>query len=88
MTAHAGEDAEKAEHLLIAAGHANLYSHYGNQYGSLSGTWELIYCKIQLENNYAEWYNLRAKNNNNLPTNIDFFLFHVDVSFKPSICIL
>jgi hypothetical protein len=36
MTSHAGEDIEKWEHSSIAGESANLYSHFGNQYGGFS----------------------------------------------------
>jgi hypothetical protein len=36
MTAHAGEDVESGKHSSIVGGSANLYSHYGNQYGGSS----------------------------------------------------
>jgi hypothetical protein len=36
------------EHSSIAGGSANLYSHYGNQYGNSLERWELTYFKIQL----------------------------------------
>ena len=32
----AGEDVAQREHSSIAGGSANLYSHFGNQYGSFS----------------------------------------------------
>jgi hypothetical protein len=31
MAAHAGEHAEKGDHLIIASESANWFSHYGNQ---------------------------------------------------------
>ena len=37
---HAGEDGEQWGHSSIAGGRANLYSHFGNQFGSFSENWE------------------------------------------------
>ena len=39
MTADAGEDAEKEEHLSIVGGVVNWYNHSGNQSGGYSGKW-------------------------------------------------
>jgi hypothetical protein len=36
MTAHSSEAVESEEHSFIAGGNENLYSNYGNQYGSSS----------------------------------------------------
>ncbi|EGW10962.1 hypothetical protein I79_012172 [Cricetulus griseus] len=47
MTVHVGEDVEKGEHSSTAGGSANLYSHFGNQYGDSSGKWESVHLKIQ-----------------------------------------
>ncbi|KAL6041954.1 hypothetical protein STEG23_010455, partial [Scotinomys teguina] len=47
VTAHAGKVVEEWEHSSFAGGTANLYSHYGNHYGSSSENRELIYLKIQ-----------------------------------------
>ncbi|EGW08660.1 hypothetical protein I79_010246 [Cricetulus griseus] len=47
MTVYAGEDVEKGEHFSTAGGSANLYSHFGNQYGDSSRKWESVYHKIQ-----------------------------------------
>jgi hypothetical protein len=40
VTTHAGKDMEHGEHFSIAGGIANLYNHFGNQFGSFSGNWE------------------------------------------------
>ena len=40
VTAHAGEDVEQGEHSSIAGGSANLYNHFGNQFGGFSENWE------------------------------------------------
>jgi hypothetical protein len=48
MTAHSSEAVESEEHSFIAGGNENLYSNYGNQYGSSSEWWESSYLKIQL----------------------------------------
>lgn len=40
MTANIGEDTEKGEHLIIAGRSANLYSHYGTECSSSSGSWD------------------------------------------------
>jgi hypothetical protein len=48
VTAHAGKDVEQGERSSIAGGSANLYKHFGNQYGSFSENWELIYFKSQI----------------------------------------
>ncbi|EGW02069.1 hypothetical protein I79_013043 [Cricetulus griseus] len=47
MTVYAGEDVEKGEHPSTDGGIANLYSHFGNQYGDSSGKWESVYHKMQ-----------------------------------------
>ena len=47
MTVYAGEDAEKEEHFSTAGGSANLYNHFGNQYGDSSRKWDWVYDKIQ-----------------------------------------
>lgn len=36
VTTHSGKDVEQGEHSSIAAGNANLYSNFVNQYGSSS----------------------------------------------------
>ena len=36
VTAEAGEYVEKEKHSSIVSGSANLYNHYGNQFGSFS----------------------------------------------------
>lgn len=48
---HAGEAAEDT--VSFAGGNSNLNSHCGNQCGSSSGRWELIYCQIQLSHSWA-----------------------------------
>ena len=48
VTAHAGEDVEQGEHSFIAGWSANLYSHYGNQYGGSLESRKSIYLKTQL----------------------------------------
>jgi hypothetical protein len=48
VTVHTGEDAGKEEHLFVAAGSENLYSHYGKQCRDSSGSCELSLFKIQL----------------------------------------
>jgi hypothetical protein len=40
VTAQAGEYVEKEKHSSIVSGSANLYNHYGNQFGSFSENWE------------------------------------------------
>ena len=45
MTAYTDKNVEQGEHSSIAGESANLYSHYGNQYGSSSENWELIHLK-------------------------------------------
>ena len=40
ITVHVGEDVEKGEHSSTAGRSANLYSHFGNQYGKSSEKWE------------------------------------------------
>ena len=53
MIASAGEDVEKGEHSPIAGGgNANLYNHFGNQYGGFSENWESTYLGIQ---QYHSW---------------------------------
>jgi len=47
VTAHAGEDVEQKQPSSTADGSANLYSHFGNQYGGFSENLELIYFKTQ-----------------------------------------
>jgi hypothetical protein len=39
VTADAGEDVDKEEHLSIAGGIASLYNHFGNQFGGSSENW-------------------------------------------------
>jgi hypothetical protein len=39
--------------LSLAGGNANFYSHFGNQFGSFSENWELIYLKAQLQHFWA-----------------------------------
>jgi hypothetical protein len=34
VIAHAGNEVKQGEHFFIACGSANLYNHFGNQYGS------------------------------------------------------
>jgi hypothetical protein len=46
VTADACEDVEK-EQSSIAGGIANLYNHFGNQYGGFSENWTYYYQKIQ-----------------------------------------
>ena len=46
VTVHTGEDTRKVEHLFVAGGSENLYSHYGKQCGDSSGSCELIHFKI------------------------------------------
>ena len=48
MTAYAGEDEEQEKHAYSA----DLYKHYGNQYGGFSENWKLIYLKTQ---EYHSW---------------------------------
>lgn len=43
ITPHVIKDVDLGEHLSIACGSANFYSHYGHQCGGSSGRWELIY---------------------------------------------
>lgn len=45
--ANIGEDIGKGEHLFFADRSANLYTQYGNQCSSFSGSWDWIYLKIQ-----------------------------------------
>ena len=52
MTVNAGENVEHGEHSSMAGESVHFYSHCGNQYGSSSQKWELIYLKIQL---YHSW---------------------------------
>ena len=40
MTAHDVEDVGKRENLSIAGGHANLYSHAGNESDNYSENWK------------------------------------------------
>ena len=52
---HTGKDVEQERHSSIASGNANLYSHYGNQYGSFSENWDSTYLKTQLYYSWAEY---------------------------------
>lgn len=52
MTAHAGDDVWKGEHLFTAGESAILYNHYGNHHGSSSWSWESIYLKMKV---YHSW---------------------------------
>ena len=47
MTVYAEKNVEQGEHSSSASGNANLYSHFGIQYGSFSENWESTYLKIQ-----------------------------------------
>jgi hypothetical protein len=48
----------QGEHFSTAGGSANVYRHYGNQYGCSSGNWKSIYLKTQL---YLTWeYTLKV----------------------------
>jgi hypothetical protein len=40
MLVHAGEDMEQVENSSIAGGSANLYNHFGNQFGGFSENWK------------------------------------------------
>jgi hypothetical protein len=40
LIAHTGEDVGQGEHCTIAGGNANLYYHFGNQFGGFSENWE------------------------------------------------
>ena len=40
VTAHAGEDVEQEKQSSTAGGSANLYSHFGNQFGGFPENWE------------------------------------------------
>lgn len=53
MTAHAGEDSQKWEHVRTAGGSANLHSHCENPSGDTSGSWEQIYLRIQLNHSFT-----------------------------------
>jgi hypothetical protein len=48
VTTHGGKDVEQEELSNITCASANLYSHYENQYDSLSENWESIYLKTQI----------------------------------------
>jgi hypothetical protein len=48
--AHADQDVKHGKHSSIAE---NLYSHFGNQYGSFSKKLEYFYLKIQLYHSWA-----------------------------------
>ena len=41
MTAHAGEDVDQEKHSSLTGGRANLYNHFGNQFGHFSENWEI-----------------------------------------------
>jgi hypothetical protein len=41
-------DAEEVKYSSIGGRVENFYSHHGNQYGSNSENWELVYLKTQL----------------------------------------
>ena len=40
MTENDGKAVKKGEHSSIAGGSANLYNHFGNQFGGFSENWE------------------------------------------------
>jgi hypothetical protein len=40
VKAYSGEDVEQGEHFSIAGWIANLYNHFGNQFGNISKKWE------------------------------------------------
>ena len=52
MIGYTGEDVEKGELSYIDGGNANLYIHFGNQYGSFSENWESAYLSIH---QYHSW---------------------------------
>lgn len=52
MKAHAGKDIEQKEDSPIAAGSANLYKHFRNQYTSSLENWEPIHLIAQI---YHSW---------------------------------
>jgi hypothetical protein len=43
MTSHGDESVEQWKHAFIADGSANLYIHFGNQYGYFSEKWKSFY---------------------------------------------
>jgi hypothetical protein len=47
VTAYADGDMDQGKHSFTVAGDTKLYNHFGNQYGSFSDNWELIYLKTQ-----------------------------------------
>lgn len=52
LTAYAGEDVEQSKDLFIVGRSANLYSHFGNQYGHFSENWESVYLMTRY---YHDW---------------------------------
>jgi hypothetical protein len=40
VTAHAGEDMQQGKHFSISGSSANLYNHFGYQFGSFSENWQ------------------------------------------------
>ena len=61
VTYHTGKNMDKKEHCPIVAENENLYSHYGNQYGSTSDNWESMYHKTQI--NHSGSLNVVKPNN-------------------------
>lgn len=53
MTAHAGEDVGKGEHLSTASGSPNMYSHYENWSGGSLGRRKLIHLQLPKTNTVA-----------------------------------
>ena len=53
MIVYVGEDVEYGENSSIAGGNANLYNHFGNQYGGFSKNWESTYLRIQKYHSWA-----------------------------------
>ena len=53
MIDYVGKDVEQGEHSSIAGGNANLYNHFGNQYGGFSENWESTYLTIQQYHSWA-----------------------------------
>ena len=52
-TTYTEEDVELGEHSSTADGSGNLYSHFGNQYGSFSENWESVYLQTQQYHSWA-----------------------------------
>ena len=78
MTAHTEEDVEQGKHSSTASGSANLYNHFGHQYGSFLENWEFIYLKTQLYHSWAYTQRMDAPPQEHLYNYVDSsFIYNI-----------